>query len=49
MPDMPLVLFLRLNVTGVLSLRWVLYKRLMHINVMVIWPSPTVAHYYIQP
>ena len=33
-------LLLRLNITKVLSLRWGIIKRLMHINEMVIWPSP---------
>ena len=33
-------LLLKLNITKVLSLRLGIIKRLMHINEIVIWPSP---------
>ena len=42
-------LLLRLNVHEVLSLRGAIFKRLMHINQMVIWPSPWTGHCSVWP
>ena len=40
-------LLFRLNVTEVLSLRWGIFKSFIHINEMVIQPSPWTGHCHV--